>query len=241
MFAMERGRNRVTHWGSDSVVTLRYFSWRTNFILIRASKTEQLCSKAKRLWCVLQKNYRFNKSNTNYMMPLAPMVQELATRIRQTTSFLQMNYVHLHLHSFVSRYQFTYLDPGRSQRELTVIDQHCAIILASGSLRNVCTCRNINDKNIQRTAIFDDYRSKVTEPRKLFRLPFFLNWLGECFWHTLMITRAYYVKNLTQKSNAFVHRSNLRVRVSEHLPRSFIKGCDNGVTILPGSLPVSPG
>ena len=24
--AMERGRNRVTHWGSDSVVTLRYFS-----------------------------------------------------------------------------------------------------------------------------------------------------------------------------------------------------------------------
>ena len=119
MFTMERGRNRVTHWGSDSVVTLRYFSWRTNFILIRASKTEQLCSKAKRLWCVLQKNYRFNKSNTNYMMPLAPMVQELATRIRQTTSFLQMNYVHLHLHSFVSRYQFTYLDPGRSQRELT--------------------------------------------------------------------------------------------------------------------------
>ena len=53
------------------------------------------------------------------MMLLAPMVQELATRIRQTTSFLHMNYIHLLLHSFVPRYQFTYLDPGRSQRELT--------------------------------------------------------------------------------------------------------------------------
>ena len=121
MFTMERGRNRVTHvhCGSDSVVTLRYFFWRTNFILIRVLKTEQLCSKAKRLWCVLQKNYRFNKSNTNYMMPLAPMVQELATMITQTISFLHVNYIYLHLHSFVSRYQFTYLDPGRSRRELT--------------------------------------------------------------------------------------------------------------------------
>ena len=140
MFTMERGRNRVTHCGSDSVVTLRYFSWRTNFILIRASKTEQLCSKAKRLWCVLQKNYRFNKSNTNYMMPLAPMAQELARRIRQTTSFLHMNYIHLHLHSFVSWYKFTYLDPAWSEPTGTdMIDRHRAIILASGSLRNVFT------------------------------------------------------------------------------------------------------
>ena len=53
-----------------------------------------------------------------------------------------------------------------------MIDQHCAIILASGSLRNVLTCRNINNnKNIERTAIFDDYGSKVTESRNLFRLP----------------------------------------------------------------------
>ena len=150
----------VTHCSSDSVVTLRYFSWPANCISIRASKTEQLFSKAKRLWCVLQKDYRFKKRNTNYLIPLAPMVQELATRIRQTTSFLHMNYIHLHFHIFVSRYQFTYLDPGRSQRELTVIEQHCAIILASGSLRNVFTCQNINNKNIQRTAIFDDYRLK---------------------------------------------------------------------------------
>ena len=160
MFTMERGRNRVTHWGSDSVVTLRYFSWRTNFILIRAWKTEQLCSKAKRLWCVLQKNYRFNKSNTNYMMPLAPMAQELARRIRQTTSFLHMSYIHLHLHSFVSWYKFTYLDPAWSEPTGTdMIDRHHAIILASGSLRNVFTCRNINNKNIQRTAVFDYYGS----------------------------------------------------------------------------------
>ena len=30
------------------------------------------------------------------MMPLAPMVEELATRITQTISFLHVSYIHLH-------------------------------------------------------------------------------------------------------------------------------------------------
>ena len=188
------------------------------------------------------------------MMPLAPMAQELARRIRQTTSFLHMNYIHLHLHSFVSWYKFTYLDPAWSEPTGTdMIDRHRAIILASGSLRNVFTCRIINNKNIQRTALLRKLSYRITKPFSTsFSLDFsvrrhLLNCLGECFWHTLLITRAYHVKNLTQKKQCFCTpfqptgkgKRTCLPRIYKRKP--WFLRCDNGVTILPGSLPVSPG
>ena len=109
------------------------------------------------------------------MMPLAPMVQELGCDEDKANDQFPTD----ELRSFTSsQFRFSisvYISRSWSEPTGTdMIDQHCTIILASGSLRNVFTCRNINNnnKNIDRTAIFDDYGSKVTESRNLFRLPF---------------------------------------------------------------------
>ena len=82
------------------------------------------------------------------MMPLAPMVQELGCDEDKANDQFPTD----ELRSFTSsQFRFSisvYISRSWSEPTGTdMIDQHCTIILASGSLRNVFTCRNINNNN----------------------------------------------------------------------------------------------